>query len=474
MRHFACAAILLLLPSSAFAQEKTVTVPPGIKVEGMPPIPQSIEDGLARYTQFREAELLDWHPTKRQILIQTAFGNSPQIHSVDGPGRARTQLTFLPAGVARFVTARFDPADGNTFVFLRDPGGSGDNRSLYRYDMTTGEVSLVVEARSRFSGAFARQGKWFAYDSTERNGKDRDIYVVQVSDPKTKRRLTEVPGAWSAHDWSPDGNTLLVNEVVSNTETYMWLIDVKTGEKKPLTPRTGSKNQWLFGHFSNDGRKVYVTCDIGDQPRVWSVDVATGKMTAVTAEADPIDITGGYELSPDGQMMAMVVDRGVVSELRVIDLGTMKARPLPALPRGVIRQLRWRPGSREIGFSLESIRTQGDVYSIDTSVGTLSRWTTSEVNFNPETALPPPELVEWKSEDGVKISGIIYRPAVKFTGPRPVLINLHGGPDLREQLVFRGRSNHFLNDLGVAILYPNVRGSIGFGRAFEQMDNGRG
>ena len=286
--------------------------------------------------------------------------------------------------------------------------------------------------------------------------------------------MTEVSGAWSAHDWSPDGNTLLVNEVVSNTENYLWLVDVKTGDKKTLTPRSGTKNQWGGGRFSNDGRKVYAVGDIGDQPRVWSFDVATAKATAVTAEADPIDINGGYDLSPDGQMMAMVVDRGVVSELRVIDLGTLKARPLPALPRGVIRQLRWRPGSREIGFSLESIRSQGDVYSIDASVGTLTRWTTSEVNFNPETALPPPELVDWKSADGVKISGILYRPAVKFTGPRPVLINLHGGPDLREQLLFRGRSNHFLNDLGVAILYPNVRGSIGFGRAFEQMDNGRG
>jgi dipeptidyl aminopeptidase/acylaminoacyl peptidase len=475
MRHFACAAILFLLPSSALAQEKTVPVPPGIKVEGMPPIPQSIEEGLARYTQFREAELLDWHPTKRQILIQTAFGNYPQIHNVDGPGRARTQLTFLPQpGVSRYVDARFDPADGNTFVFLRDPAG-GEARSPYRYDMTTGDVSLVVEAKARYTGAWARQGKWYAYDSSERNGRDLDLYVVQPSDPTTKRRLAELEGAWSPQDWSPDGNSVLAIELVSNTETYLWLIDVKTGTKKALTPRDGAKSQWLFARFSSDGRKVYAVSDKGgDLPRVWSADVATGKWTPVTADTDAVDILNGFELSPDGQMMAVVIDRGVVSELRVIDVATSKARPLPALPRGVVKQLRWRPGSREIGFSIESIRTQGDVYSIDASVGTLTRWTTSEVNFNPETALPPPELVGWKSPDGVAITGILYRPAAKFTGPRPVLINLHGGPALREQLVFRGRSNYFLNDLGVAILYPNVRGSLGFGRAFEQMDNGRG
>src|SRR5207342_1316098 len=119
MRHFACAAILALLPTLAVAQEKTVSVPPTIKVEGMPPIPQAIADDLARYTQFREAQLIDWHPTKRQVLIATAFGQFPQFHMVAGPGLARTQLTFLPApGVSRLVSAAFDPADPNTFVFL--------------------------------------------------------------------------------------------------------------------------------------------------------------------------------------------------------------------------------------------------------------------------------------------------------------------------------------------------------------------
>jgi dipeptidyl aminopeptidase/acylaminoacyl peptidase len=475
MRHFACAAILALLPSLAVAQERTVPVPPGIKVEGMPPVPQSIEDGLARYTQFREAQMLGWHPTKRQILIQTAFGNYPQIHLVDGPGHARTQLTFLPQpGVSRFVSAQFDPADGNTIVFQFDTRG-GELRSLYRYDLATGETSLVTEARTHYAHVWSRQGKWLAYDSAERNGKDRDLYVIQPADPKTKRRLGDFDGPWSPQDWSPDGTTLLANEIFSNSETYLWRIDVKTGDKKALTPRDGEKALWYFPRFSNDGRKVYAISDKGgDKPRVWCADVATGKWTPVTPEADAVDILNGFELSPDGQMMAVVMDRGATSELRVIDVGTLKARPLPGLPKGVIRQLRWRPGSREVGFSIESIRTQGDVYSIDTSVGTLSRWTASEVNFNPETALPAPELVEWKSADGVAISGILYRPAARFTGPRPVMIQLHGGPDLREQMVFRGRSNFFFNELGVAILYPNVRGSIGFGRTFEQLDNGRG
>src|SRR6185436_11726029 len=104
--------------------------------------------------------------------------------------------------------------------------------------------------------------------------------------------------------------------------------------------------------------------------------------------------------------------------------------------------------------------------------GTLTRWTASEVSFNPEV-LPAPEVVEWKSFDGLAISGVLYRPAQKFTGPRPVVVNIHGGPDGRERARFLGRSNYLLNELGIALIYPNVRGSIGFGRAFEQADNGK-
>ena len=99
-------------------------------------------------------------------------------------------------------------------------------------------------------------------------------------------------------------------------------------------------------------------------------------------------------------MLAVAFDRGSSSELQIIDLATAKPRPLPAIPKGTVSQIRWRPGSREVGFQ-PRIRqgAQGDVYSVDTSLGTLTRWTTSEATFNPDV-LPAPEIVEWKSFDG--------------------------------------------------------------------------
>jgi dipeptidyl aminopeptidase/acylaminoacyl peptidase len=480
MRHFVCAAALALLPALTViqAQEKAIATPPSIATEGIPPIPQSVADGLARYAQFRQAQLMAWHPAKRQVLITTNLGTVDQLYLVDGPLRFRRQLTWSDRGLPTWANVAFDPADPNTFLFQFDPDGA-ELRSLYRYDLAAGEASLVTTARTRYPHVFARQGRWVAFDSAERNGKDRDLYVMLASDPATKRRVIEAEGNWAAQDWSPDGSTILVNEVFANAETYLWRVDVKTGERKAITPRDGEKAAWFNARFSADGRRIYAVSDRqGGEFRIWRCDVAKCVWSAVTPEGIRIDMppqggSGGFEISPDGTALAAVVDKGSTTELQLIDLSAFKARALPIPMAGAVTQLRWRPGSREIGFNLGSVKAQGDVYSIDTSLNTLTRWTSSETTFNADT-LPSPEVIEWKSQDGTLLSGVLYRPSPKFAGPRPVLVNIHGGPDVAERARWQGRSNYLLNELGIAIVYPNVRGSAGFGRKFQQMDDGRG
>jgi dipeptidyl aminopeptidase/acylaminoacyl peptidase len=472
MRHVLRAALLALVAGVAGAQDRVIPVPEKIKAEGLPPIPQSIATDLGKYANFREAQLVAWSSAKRQILIQTAFGSAPQLHLVDGPGRARTQLTFFADGISRRdAWAAFDPTDGNTFVLRKDTGGGSETNQIFRYDVATGETTLLTDGTSRYGfPAWSRQGKWIAYDSTERNGRDHDLYVMQPADPKTTRRVTETKGVWQVLDWSPDGAALLALERIGDAETYLWRVDVKTGACKELTARGQGTAEWKHARFSADGRSVFAISDKGsDKARLWRGDVGSGAWAALTKETDAID---SFDVSSDGQMIALVFDRGNTTELQVLDLGTMKPRPLPAIPVGMISGVQWRPSSREVGFTLANVKTYGDVFSVDAALGTLVRWTTSEVGgFNPET-LPAPEVIEWRSFDGAAISGILYRPPAKFSGPRPVMINIHGGPIDRSVPRFQGRSNYFLNELGIAIVMPNVRGSDGFGRKFEQMDNG--
>lgn len=479
MRHLACAALLFALATggTASAQEKTVTPPGSLTAEGIPPIPQSIADGLAKYAQFRQAQLVTWHPTKRQILITTALGSTTQLYSVDGPGRDRHQLTwFEPRGMPILPAASFDPADPNTLIFQFDPDG-GELKPLYRYDMGSGEIALITASKTRYPHVWSHQGKWLAYDSAERNGKDRDLYVIQPADPKTRRRLADFDGPYQASEWFPDDTALLATEILSNAETYLWRVDVKTGEKKAITPRDGEKAAFFNAQLSADGRKVYALSDRqGGEWRIWRCDVAKCVWSPVTPDGVRLEFSSagntGFELSPDGSAIAAIVDRGSSSELQIIDTTTLKSKVIATPVKGSVSQLHWRPGSRELGFSLGSLKSQGDVYSVDVSLGTVARWTTSETTFNPDV-LPAPEIVEWKSADGTSISGILYRPAARFTGPRPVMINIHGGPDEVARARWQGRSNYLLNELGMAILFPNVRGSGGFGRKFAQMDDGK-
>jgi dipeptidyl aminopeptidase/acylaminoacyl peptidase len=148
-------------------------------------------------------------------------------------------------------------------------------------------------------------------------------------------------------------------------------------------------------------------------------------------------------------------------------------RHKPKIPAGTIQTLQWHANGRDLAFNLRSIHTFLDVYSVSSATGAVERWTKSESGGANPDALPPPEIVRWKSFDGQTISGVLYRPPARFTGPRPVIVNIHGGPDDRERPRFLGRSGSFLNELGVALIYPNVRGATGFGKAFLAADNGK-
>ena len=152
------------------------SVRPGdnLSVENIPPIPVSVAEKANRYGEFRTASLFGWHPTRREMLIGTRFGDVPQVHMVRTPGGARTQLTFFPD---RIQGAFFQATSGDYFVFQKDVGG-GEWYQYYRYDFSTGEITLLTDGKSRNLGAiFAHKGSRFVYTSTRRSGKDTDLWT---------------------------------------------------------------------------------------------------------------------------------------------------------------------------------------------------------------------------------------------------------------------------------------------------------
>src|SRR5215831_5820 len=463
-------AVALLAGARLRAQEAVVSPPESIVAEGLPTVPSSLAETAGRYGAYRSAVLADWNPGKREVLIATRFAETPQLHLVLAPGAARRQLTFFSDAV---TTGRFHPNGGDYIVFMKDTGG-GEWYQLYRYDLETGEVTLLTDGRARnLMGPWSSKGDQLAYMSTRRTGKDTDLWVMNPADRKTDRLLAKLEGGgWQPLDWSPDDQKILLKEELSINESYLWLVDTATGEKTALTPRD-RKEKVSYGDaaFSKDDQGVYLTTDMDSEfHRLAYLDFARKQPKYLTAKI-PWDVEA-FKLSPDGKRIAFVSNEAGASVLHVRSRGSEADANLPKLPAGVIGALRWQHDSRELGFSIVNARGPGDVYSIDVPDGKLARWTNSETAVKTD-AFPEAELVKWKSFDGKEISGFLYRPpAAKFPGKRPVLVVIHGGPEGQAQPIFLGRGNYYLNELGIALIYPNVRGSTGYGKTFSLLDNG--
>src|SRR5437588_787327 len=384
--------LILCLILSGFAilvaaQSGEVVPNENLVAEGVPKIPTSLAETVERYSNFRAANLTNWHPTRREMLIATRFADVSEIHRVQMPGGARSQLTFYPDAV---TNAQYEPTQGNYFVFSKDVGG-GEFYQLYRDDLDTGEVTLLTDAEN--------------------------------------------------------------------------------GEKTLLTPKGGEKISYSGGRFSKDGKGIYTTTDKESEfHRLAYIDLSSRQHTYLST-AIPWDVEE-FDLSEDGQKIAFVTNEDGFGILHIYDIASKVDKPVTDLPRGVIDDVRWRRHNHEVGFNLSSARSPWDVYSLDTDTGKVERWTFSETGGLNTARLPEPELIHWKSWDGRTISGFLYRPPAKFSGPRPVMILIHGGPEGQSRPDFLASNNYYLNELGIALVWPNVRGSTGYGKTFLALDNG--
>ena len=444
--------------------------PDNLMVEGIPSFSAELKREANRYLEFRAAAFADWHPLRREMLVVTRFADAAQLHQVKMPGGARRQVTFLPEPVAG---GKFDPRAGEFVVFSQDTGG-GEFFQLHRFDFADGRVTLLTDGKSRNTGLrWSNAGTEFAYTSTRRNGRDNDIYIMDPRTPGSDRLLAQVSGGgWSVQDWSSDDSQLLLGESLSVIESRLYLCDVPTGTMKLITPPSREKVAWSAGVFAKDGHSLFVITDQDSEfHRLCRLELAPRKLTPLSA-----DLRGDvedFDLSYDGRRLAFVSNEAGVSKLHLLDARSGRALPRPSLPLGVITGVKWNANNRDLAFNLSSAKSPNDAYSFDSKAGHIERWTESETGgLNPEQ-FAEPELIRLKSFDGLEISAFLYQPdAKKFPGPRPVLINIHGGPEGQSRPGFQARNNYYLNELGVAVLFPNVRGSAGYGKTFLTLDNG--
>ncbi|MCC5873183.1 MAG: S9 family peptidase [Gammaproteobacteria bacterium] len=442
--------------------------------EDIPPVSSATEARLAQYLEVRSAGFQGWLPGG-EVLISTRFGETAQIHRVARPGGSREQLTFFPEPVPGALASPDDERPG--FLYLRDAGGS-EFWQLYFFDLASGRSSMLSDGSSRNSSpVWDRQGRQIAWSSTLRNGRDTDIWLRTLDGDA--QAVVTAGGSWFTQDFSASGDRLLVTRYISRSDAQPHLVDLATGELTPLLPEGMVANVTRLRFGPDDS--IYFSADLGGEfVRLYRLSEPGAEPEAVTGAVDH-DLEQ-FDLSRDGRYLAFSLNENTLSRLYVRRLGDNSFVALPGLPEGIISRLEFSPEGDRLGFTLNTATSPGDVHSIDLRGRTLTRWTRSEVGGLDTANFVAPEHFMFPTFDTPQgrqpaagderrmIPAYLYRPT--GPGPHPVVVQIHGGPESQARPGFSSNHQFWVNELGFAVVVPNVRGSTGYGRSFHQLDNG--
>lgn len=457
----ASATALVWVCAGAAGQQSDRVAVGQLEIEGVPPVPEALLSRLRPYQNTRQASFLGWMGDG--ILIGTRFGNTTQLHRVETPLGARRQLTFFdePVGSARVSP---QPAP-ESFIYARDIGGS-EFYQLFRFNLRNGHSVMLTDGKSRYSNVvWSRDGRQFAYTTTERNGADWDIHIQDLAG-NTRVALAAGGSGWRVTDWSPDGQRLLAIRYVSINESYLHEVELQTGAVRQLLS-DAPPAAITDAEYGPTGKFVFFASDM---------DAETVALRRMRRTDSVIDVVAGdsqwgiEQFAIKGARLAFTINEDGISRLRVLDLPDLVPVSLPELPTGIYFSLKFSADGSQLGFAVNRASAPTDVYSIEFADMALTRWTRSEPGGLREEVMTEPELIRYPTFDGREIPAFVYLPA--DAAPHPVLIDIHGGPEGQYRPRFSSATQFLVNELGIAVVAPNVRGSAGYGKAYLKLDNG--
>ncbi len=464
--------VLLFSGTLFFSQSKSDIIVPNenLITENIPAIPKSLSEKIKKYSESRGANFTAIHPNGKELIMVTRFASTNQLHKLSQPMGARKQLTFFDEPVN---SADYEPVKGEYLVYSKDIGGN-EFGQLFKLDLKSMESKLLTDGgRSQNGGmTWKKDGSGFYFSSTKRNGGDRDIYFMNPFKPGDTKLVLELKGGgWGINDISDDGKKLIIGEYVSANESHLYLFDTETKKLESITNRNEKQIVQGSARFSKNADEIwYVTDRDNEFDRLASMHLKTKKIEYFTSSI-PWEVSN-YTLSKDKSKIVFETNEGGLNKLYQMDTASKKYSEIKGLPVGLVNNFEFTNDGKSLYFSQSTYDSSADIYKLELASNKIERWTDSEQGEMQKTDMSEPKLIEWNSFDGMKITGFYYPVSKKFTGKRPVLINIHGGPEGQSMASSLGSGNYYTNEMGVALIYPNVRGSSGFGKTYIASDNG--
>ncbi len=468
MRFPAALAMLALLavpatlPATAAADDATPSISQFLKIR-TPGAPVMLPDGSLLQRDWPDGVWQLYRVTPKQPGPDASYAPDQVV---------RTKLTDFPDGVASFSLS----LDGKHCVVMYARGGNENTQLALIDPMAPGIAPLepVLSNPKVQAGVntWTRDGSGFFYSANDESPNDFYVYRWDLATKKATRVLAE-PGSWRLPDVTADGTRALVTQEVSASDSRVFELDLRTGQKRDLTikPADATAACGVVGYVAGD-RAVLMTSDWRDgMQRLYLRDLKSGKITEPLAELSKFELDGA-DLNDQRDRVLVVANEDGYGTPHLYALPTWKPMALPPIDKGVLGVSDIR--ANQIVWTNSNARSAGAAFltTFPAKGAPVTKQLTWTDNAGVDlSSFQLPQLVRYPAFDGKPVPAFVYLPAGFQKGQAiPFVIVYHGGPESQHRPSFSA-TMQYLVARGYGVMMPNVRGSTGYGRAFQMMDD---
>ncbi|MEM7129394.1 MAG: alpha/beta fold hydrolase [Chloroflexota bacterium] len=420
-----------------------------------------------------------WLPDGSAVLVQSALGGAPAIRHVDVQSGESKELSSGMGSLPFLSSSLMSTAPNGQWISYVSDKGADDNRGrssrveIWLQPTAGGPAIQLTHIHANINAyAWAPDSRAIVF-SANRYGR-YDIFKVNVPDGNTVR-LTDDSRYEVYPVFSPDGEQIYYVRLNKTWTDHTIIAMTVDGGESRVVAEDGDFFDYHYGRTFGFPLTSYTRQSIlfpshrNGWINYWRVSMRGGAVEPVYAEAS--DQTQA-QISPDGYQIAFVANTNGTTRLTIAEVdGTGRPQVLVAPEMGVVSGPAWSPDGSQIAYLLGTPTCPSDLWLVDVASGETRQLTASPTLTALQDKLVTPEKVTYRSSDGLEIAAYLYAPAErKLNGKYPALVLVHGGPTSQFTDVYRDDVQYFVRK-GYVVLLPNIRGSSGYGKAFEDANN---